>query len=128
MYAPPPLTALPDTVPQAMVLPHLQLTTHPNNKLDPLSSTSVETTTVEDHHAELAERTLTIYQERKSAALPLLGASASCSPLVLGVSAYIPSSMMDAKTLNSSALGARLLSPPSLPTVADKAIVIPLSF
>jgi hypothetical protein len=88
----------------------------------------VATTTLEDLPAELAERTLTTFPERKSAALPLPGASAFFSLLEHGVSAYIPSSMMDARTLNSSALDAKLLSPPSLPTAADKAIVIPLSF
>jgi hypothetical protein len=88
----------------------------------------VATTTLEDLPAELAERTLTTFPERKSAALPLPGASAFFSPLEHGASAYIPSSMMDARTLNSSALDAKLLSPPSLPTAADKAIVIPLSF
>ena len=116
-------------VPPATVLPHPQLTILLlNNKLDPPSSTSVVTTTVEDHPAELAEKILTIFPERKSAALPLPGASAFFSPSEHGVSAYIPSSMMDARTLNSSALDAKLLSPPSLPTAADKAIVIPLSF
>jgi hypothetical protein len=116
-------------VPQDMELP-LQLTTLLllNRMLVLPSSTSVTTTTVEDHPAELAERILTTSPERKSAALPLPGASAFFSLLEHGVSAYIPSSMMDARTPNSSALGAKLSSPPSLPTAADKAIVIPLSF
>ena len=55
-------------------------------------------------------------------------AIAWCLCLLLTVGAYIPSSMMDARTPNSSALGAKLSSPPSLPTAADKALVIPLSF
>jgi len=112
-----------------MVLPHLQLTTLPPSKiLDQLSSTSVETTTAEDHLAELAEKTLTISPERKSVASRLLGASAFYLLLVLGVSAYIPSSMMDARIPNSSALDVKLLSQPFLPTAADNAMVIPLSF
>lgn len=68
---------LPDMVLPDTELPLPQLTTLLlNSKLALPSSTSVVTTTVEDHPVELAERILTTSPERKSVASPLPGASA----------------------------------------------------
>jgi hypothetical protein len=67
------------------------------------------------HPAPPAEKTPETFQERKSAAWPLYGASAFC----LSEPAYIPSAQMDARTLKWSALDARLLKWNCLPTAAD---------